>query len=91
MNDQRASQFGGKNKLCEGIGYSFETDSWDNIGWGTLANRARIVEACQNLQLKSMGLAWRGTQAGETKKALEAQIAKQEARLVKLKKMLKSR
>lgn len=52
--------------------------------------RARIVKTCQDLQLKDTGLTWRGTQAGGTKKEMETHIAKQEARLEKLKKSLKS-
>ena len=48
MNDQRASQFGGKNKLCEGIGYSFETDSWGNIRWGNPATLYASPD-CENL------------------------------------------
>ena len=79
MLQQRSSQYGAKDKLIEGIGYSWYTSSWDYIGWGTSKNKATIVKLCHNGDL-----CWRGAGFGVTKEALLAQIKKKEVRRQKL-------
>ena len=82
MLRQRSSQFGAKDKLIEGIGYSWHTSSWEYIGWGTATNKATIVRRCHHCQLGE--LCWRGAGFGVNKQDLLAQIKKNKVRQQKL-------
>ena len=82
MLRQRSSQFGAKDKLIEGIGYSFHTSSWAYIGWGAAANKAAIVKWCHDCELEDLN--WRGAGFPVTKEALMAHLKKNEVQRQKL-------